>query len=215
MQNSLGFGTLFDPDPEPKRTFHRRKRYQRRMWDRTEISASIFDEKMGNADATKALRDFAAPDVQGNHSSITRPGVEATNFKLKLALISMVQQSQFGGTPMEDPNMHISIFLEVCDTLKMNGVTTDAIRLRLFSFSLRDKARSWLHSMSVDSFTTWEQLSQVFLAKYSPPSKTANLRNQITSFYQREDETLYEAWERFKELLRLYPHHGHPKWLVV
>ena len=40
-------------------------------------------------------------------SSIVRPTVDNNNFKRKLALISMVQQSQFGGTPLEDPNMHL------------------------------------------------------------------------------------------------------------
>jgi len=42
---------------------------------------------------------------------------------------------------MEDPNLHLSVFLEVCDTLKIEGESIDVIRLRLFPFSLRDKAR--------------------------------------------------------------------------
>ncbi|KAH9671394.1 hypothetical protein KPL70_017357 [Citrus sinensis] len=46
--------------------------------------------------------------------------------------------------------------------------------------------------------------------KYFPPTKNAKLRNEITSFHQIEDESLYEAWERFKELLRRCPHHGIP-----
>ena len=46
--------------------------------------------------------------------------------------------------------------------------------------------------------------------KYFLPTKNAKLRNEITSFHQHEDENLYEAWERFKELLRRCPHHGIP-----
>ncbi|KAH9716154.1 hypothetical protein KPL71_021359 [Citrus sinensis] len=46
--------------------------------------------------------------------------------------------------------------------------------------------------------------------KYFPPTKNAKLRNEITSFHQLEDESLYEAWERFKELLRRCPHHDIP-----
>jgi len=96
----------------------------------------------------------------------------------------------------------------VCDTLNLNGVSSDAIRLRLFPFSLRDKVKAWLHSLPSSCITTSGEFTRAFLAKFFPPSKAASLRNQITNFLQKEDETLYEAWERFKDLLRLYPYHG-------
>nr|GEX55843.1 reverse transcriptase domain-containing protein [Tanacetum cinerariifolium] len=35
-----------------------------------------------------------------------------------------------------------------------------------------------------------------------------NLRNEITRFQQRFDESFYEAWDRFNDLLRACPHHG-------
>ncbi|GKA45983.1 reverse transcriptase domain-containing protein [Tanacetum coccineum] len=41
-----------------------------------------------------------------------------------------------------------------------------------------------------------------------PPSKTTNLKNDITNFQQRFDETFSEAWDHFKDLLRKFPHHG-------
>nr|GEU90809.1 reverse transcriptase domain-containing protein [Tanacetum cinerariifolium] len=41
-----------------------------------------------------------------------------------------------------------------------------------------------------------------------PPSKTTNLRNEITRFQQRFEESFYEAWDRFNDLLRACPHHG-------
>ncbi|KAF7842415.1 uncharacterized protein G2W53_004713 [Senna tora] len=106
------------------------------------------------------------------------------------------------GSPIEDPNNHILNFLEICDTFKNNGVSDDAIRLRLFPFSLRDKAKVWLQSLPEGSISTWEELAQQFLTKYFPPGKTANMRNDITSFVLLDNESLYEAWERFKELLR-------------
>ena len=114
----------------------------------------------------------------------------------------MIQQTvQFGGLSQEDPNVHIANFLEICDTFKHNEVTDDAIRLRLFPFSLRDKAKVWLNSLPHGIITTWEELAQNFLAKYFPPAKTAKLRNDITTFIQFKGESLYEAWERYNELL--------------
>ena len=80
---------------------------------------------------------------------------------------------------------------------------------------MKDRAKAWLHSLPAGSITTWNTLATKFLAKYFPPARTAKLRNDITSFVQQDSETLYEAWERYKDLLRKCPHHEIPKWLQV
>ncbi|KAF7823643.1 uncharacterized protein G2W53_021787 [Senna tora] len=153
---------------------------------------------------------------QNNRNVIRRPSIQANNFVIKPATIQLLQANgQFEGSPVEDPNNHILNFLKICDTFKHNGVSHDAIRLRLFPFSLRDKAKVWLQSLPEGSITTWEGLAQQFLTKYFPPGKTAKMRNDITSFVLLDNESLYEAWERFKELLRKCPHHRLPKWLQV
>jgi len=78
----------------------------------------------------KTLSDSARPAVMGSQSSIVRPPITALNFELKPSFIQMIQQStQFSGLADEDPNAHLENFLEVCDMLKINGVTDDAIRL--------------------------------------------------------------------------------------
>lgn len=81
------------------------------------------------------------PSLNGVQPSIRVPGMDANNFELKPSLIQMVQSNdQFRGTGEEDPIMHLTNFMELCGTLKMNGISDDAIKLRLFPFSLRDKA---------------------------------------------------------------------------
>nr|GFB52619.1 hypothetical protein [Tanacetum cinerariifolium] len=50
--------------------------------------------------------------------------------------------------------------------------------------------------------------STMKVPNFIPPSKTTNLRNEITRFQQRFDESFYEAWDRFNELLRACPNHG-------
>ena len=81
-----------------------------------------------HAENTRALLDYALPTV-GNASTIRRPTIAANNFEIKSAIIQMVQNNQFGGSPNDDVNAHIDSFLEICDTFKHNGVTDDAIRL--------------------------------------------------------------------------------------
>ncbi|KAI3451359.1 hypothetical protein Pfo_008024 [Paulownia fortunei] len=127
----------------------------------------------------------------------------------------MVQQNQFGGSAVEDPNSHLAMFLEICDTIKMNGVPDDAIRLCLFPFSLRDKARLWLQSFTPCSIPSWNDLTQKFLAKYFPSSKRLQLKSEIAQFRQQDFEPLYEAWETFKDFLRRCPQHGYEDWQQV
>nr|GEY58046.1 reverse transcriptase domain-containing protein [Tanacetum cinerariifolium] len=50
--------------------------------------------------------------------------------------------------------------------------------------------------------------STIRVPNFFPPSKTTNLRNEITIFQQRFGESFYEAWDRFNDLLRACPHHG-------
>ena len=57
------------------------------------------------------------------------PAIANNNFEIKLSIIQMVQNNQFGGLQGEDPYAHILTFLNVCATFKINGVTDDAIRL--------------------------------------------------------------------------------------
>jgi len=82
-------------------------------------------------------------------------------------------------------------------------------------FLTEGRASDWLQNEKHNSFTTWDALSKAFLNKYFPPGKTAKLRAEITSFVQRDGESLYEAWERYKDLQRQCPHHAVPDWLLI
>ena len=88
------------------------------------------------------LEDLTSPNMEGCGSSIVPPTVPANNFEIKPALIQLIRAEQFGGMEEEDPNQHIHNFLQICGTIKMNGVPEDAIKLSLFEFSLKGEAKS-------------------------------------------------------------------------
>nr|GEY96771.1 reverse transcriptase domain-containing protein [Tanacetum cinerariifolium] len=48
---------------------------------------------------------------------------------------------------------------------------------------------------------------QNVLGKYFPPSMVTKLRNKITNFRQRPDESLFEAWECYKLSIDRFPNH--------
>nr|GEX92849.1 hypothetical protein [Tanacetum cinerariifolium] len=72
-------------------------------------------------------------------------------------------------------------------------------------------ARIWLEKEPSRSIQTRDDLVSKFINQFFPPSKTTNLRNEITRFQQRFDESFYEAWERFNDLLRACLHHEFSK----
>ena len=102
-------------------------------------------------------------------------------FKLKPALINMVQASQFCGKAHEDASAYLQHFLEICSTFTIKGVTQDAILLRLFPFLLLGKAKQWFYA-NKDINTTWDNCSTAFLAKFFLIDKTNAPRERISSF---------------------------------
>ena len=192
-------------DPEPERTLHRLRKEQR---EAQHITLAIMqnnveqdhgqeqNEPQGghnrNNGRNQAPRPFIQPDDPFTlleefaipptvvQTAIRRPPIQANNFELKSVTLQMPQNIMFHGLPSENLNMHLTNFIEVCDTIKYNGVTEEALRLRLFPLSQGDRAKHWLTSQPPDSITSWNDLVQKFLTKCFPPAKicTAGVRDQ-------------------------------------
>ncbi|KAI3802287.1 hypothetical protein L1987_30417 [Smallanthus sonchifolius] len=145
--------------------------------------SSETEQEMTGKDAGRTISDFGKPALEGLELSIKRPTVGAHQFEIKSNIIQMVQNMcQFDGKDHEDLNTHLAGFFEICATFKIRDATDDAIRLRLFPFSLRDRAKAWLLSLPPRSISTWDQMAAKFLEKYFPPEKTSKLRARILSF---------------------------------
>jgi hypothetical protein len=163
--------------------------------------------------AWRCINDFSALS-----SANVRTGPEMNigdgSFKLKLALINMVQQSPFCGMASKDANAHLQHFLEICSTFTIRGVTQDAVRLRLFPFSLLGKAKQWFYS-NKETVSTWEKCSNIFLAMFFPLGKTNALQNKMSGFQQLTDETITEAWDHLQDYISACPHHDMEEWFII
>nr|GEV39045.1 reverse transcriptase domain-containing protein [Tanacetum cinerariifolium] len=134
--------------------------------------------------------------------------INDNNFELKHGLLTLVQNKQFFGHDKEDPHAHVRYFNKITSTLKFLNISNMSIKIMLFPFSLEGATWIWLKKEPPRLIFTWDDFVSKFINQLFPPSKTTNLRNEITNFQQRFDESFSEAWDRFKDLLRACPHHG-------
>ena len=127
-----------DPEALIRRTRAKLKKTSALKLEDNHIRWSLTPEF--EAMANRTLRELSAPTMANIH---TRPTVNVgdNGFELKPALINMVQATQFCGKAHEDASAHLQHFLEICSTFTIQGVTQDAILLRLFPFSLLGKAK--------------------------------------------------------------------------
>ncbi|KAL4300515.1 hypothetical protein AHAS_Ahas17G0208600 [Arachis hypogaea] len=210
---------LLDVDPKPERTLRRRlqqarlyKAAESTMDNNNAVNANVANP-VGNEQPRRVLGSYTAPNTDLYSKSIVVPPITANNFELKPQLVTLVQQNcQYHGLPPEDPNQFISDFLQICDTVKTNGVNPEVYKLMLFPFAVRDRAKLWLDSQPKESLDTWNKVVTGFLTKFFPPQKLTKLRVEVQTFRQKEGETLYEAWERFKLLIRQCPPDKLSRW---
>ncbi|KAI8560119.1 hypothetical protein RHMOL_Rhmol04G0231100 [Rhododendron molle] len=107
----------------------------------------------------------------------------------------------FHGTEREDPYQHIREFEEVLQSFVSVDAHLNQTRLRLFPFTLKDKVKTWFHSLKPQSLTTWGEVQDDFHKKFFLASQTKLLMDQIQNFKQREGEAFHQYWERYKDWL--------------
>nr|GEX66146.1 reverse transcriptase domain-containing protein [Tanacetum cinerariifolium] len=158
--------------------------------------------------ADRTMEELLQAPTEGYGEAIVIPEILAENFEIKMNLLQLVQTNKFHGFEMDNPRTHISNFKRMTSTLKYKDVPNDAIKLMLFSYSLEGASRIWYEKEPPNLILTWDDLVNKFVNQFFSPSKTTHLKNEISRFTQRFEETFGEAWERFKEMLRACPHHG-------
>jgi hypothetical protein len=160
-----------------------------------------------------ALQDHYIPPTYTTPSCLRLPAVTATHYEIKPSTIQILPT--FLGFPHENPYDFLSEFQSIFSTIQLTGFTEDALKMRLFVFALKERAKHWFQSLKPDSITSWDQLQQIFLKQYFPIGRTNDTRQAITGITQYQGEPIHETWERLKDLLRSCPHHAVPKWQLV
>nr|GFB62364.1 reverse transcriptase domain-containing protein [Tanacetum cinerariifolium] len=188
---------LFTPLENPEITIRRRSHVDHTLLNDFKMATE------GNGDPPvpdlRTMEELCQPSLNGWGGTIAPIAIQAMHFGLKNDMIQQVQNScQFHGLPGDDAYKHLDKFLHVTQSIKVNRVTDDALRLYLYPHSLTHHATAWFDHLLRNYINTFEQMAKMFLEKYFPPSMVTKLRNEITNFRQRPDESLFKAWECYK-----------------
>ena len=84
------------------------------------------------------LREYFTPSYTYS-PYIQVPPIEATQYEIKSSIIQMLPS--FCGLANKDPYKYLDEFLEICSIVKIQNFSDDSLRLKLFPFSLKDKAK--------------------------------------------------------------------------
>nr|GEY81751.1 reverse transcriptase domain-containing protein [Tanacetum cinerariifolium] len=181
-----------------------RRRNKRRIPNIVEPDLRTIVEMADN----RTMEELLQAPTEGYGEAIVILEINVDHFEIKMNLLQLVQANSYHGFERENPHTHINNFKRITSTLKFRDVFNDVIKLMMFSYSFEGNARVWYAKEPPNSILTWEDLVNKFVNQFFPPSKTTHLKNKISRFTQRFEETFGEACERFKEMLKACPHHG-------
>ncbi|RWR94836.1 hypothetical protein CKAN_02414900 [Cinnamomum micranthum f. kanehirae] len=171
------------------------------------------EEAPSDTHPLRPLKENYTPSENASPSCIQLPTIQVAQYEIKPSTINLIPS--FCGLNNEDPYSHIDDFLVICSIVRINNFSSEALKMFLFPFSLKDKAKYRLRTLPTSSITTWAQPQQKFLDKYFSVGKTNQYRRSTTSFAQTDGEQSHKAWDRFKDLIRKCPHHQIAKWQLV
>ncbi|GKE53211.1 retrovirus-related pol polyprotein from transposon TNT 1-94 [Tanacetum coccineum] len=206
---------LFTPYKEPEREFRSSRRHfktlsldELRSPDFNLFSDQEYSEVELAETMAETMEQYMSKTQADYGSGVARPKIEdKDNFELKGQFLKELHTNTFSGSDHEDANEHIEKVLKIVDLFHIPNITIDKVMLRSFHMSLTEAASRWLRNEPTGSITTWDGLKTKFLNKYCPPARTTKKIEEINNFQQEHDENLYQAWERFKELLMKCPQH--------
>jgi hypothetical protein len=154
-----------------------------------------------------SLRELAMPSMEDIEMQKSDLALATTHYEVKPGIIKLVVTNPFRGLEDDNPYRHIKEFTMICNTMQQ-GVLAAWFKRNLFPFSLEDEAQRWYTFESVEAKGNWDELVKKFLLKFFPISKVQDLRRQVLTLKQGEDEGIDEAWDRFNELLERGPNLG-------
>ncbi|GKD57900.1 hypothetical protein Tco_1291287, partial [Tanacetum coccineum] len=157
---------------------------------------------------TLTMKQYLALSRENQAPGMVKPEIEGNvNFEIKSQFMHELREDTFSGNKDEDAHDHIDRVLSIVGLFNILGVSKDAVMLQVFPFTLTGSAKRLVDKLAPVTINTWDLLKKDFIKRYCPPSMTAKQLEDIHNFKQEGDESLYQAWERYNDLLYKCPTH--------
>ena len=210
---------VYSRDPNRKRSFRENLESVGSVEHPSVVVGDIPLERMANPNpdpnAPRTMRDFMNPMRTSTPSCIVIPeGDDAVaHFNIKPGTLQSLPH--FHGEDKENPYLHIKEFEEMVNTFCNHAAQLDVARMRLFPFSLKDKAKIWFNGLRSQSVRSWAEMQEEFFKKFFPIHRTTALKGDIQIFEEKDGESFNGCWNRYKDCLNAVPHHGYSNWEIV
>src|SRR3954469_25266504 len=141
------------------------------------------------------------------------PPTECIPFKIPLGIVEIIINDCYDGTI--NPSIHLLKLTELCEVIKISGLTRGEVMKKLFSLSLKGKALEWYRLLDDSHLRDWEEIQSLFYSKFYPLHEVHENRNYVYNFYPHDGESISQAWGRLKNLMLKCPNHGLPKDIII
>lgn len=151
---------------------------------------------------------MANETVNGPCASSPRRLARLTNnpatsqYEMKIGMLHIIYANPFASLDHEYPYTHLTKFYELEGMLGAPEAEEEVDFMRLFPYSLIGKAKHWYLDQPTETMTNWNVLEENFLNRFFSHNRFMDAKTTIATFAQSANETLCEAWERYKSMLR-------------
>ena len=211
---------LFDPEIErtARRLNRRTRRRQKLAQEKREREASTsstlqsqhqtIEEDMAGIPNPPPPASVPCENSPRRAAQFARSGNNARQAEMKTGMLQIMYQNPFCGHDHEDSYTHLIKFYEIAGSAGVAEAEELPMYKRLFPHSLVGKAKDWYLDQPTQTMTDWNVLEEKFLDRFFPNSRKMEARTAISMFSQGGNESLNEAWERFKSMIRKCLSHG-------
>jgi hypothetical protein len=99
------------------------------------------------------------------------PPAQLDPFKIPMKIVEHVINNCYSGDETVHPGDNLLFMHELCELFKCAGISSSQVKRKLFSLSLKGRAKEWYQLLKDGPSIAWEEIVPLFYSKFYPPSE--------------------------------------------